>query len=244
MIVLCSCGEVSQNRSASGKQNEKVKAVVITAGHGFQKEPFFEIFDSFDNIEYNHFPLKDDSEIFEDISNWDYDVIVLYNMTQQISPKRRRNFLKLLNRGVGVVALHHCIAAFEDWSEYRKIIGGIYFLHAKQENGIAYKPSTYKHDVDFKIHVEDTSHPVTKGMSDFTIHDETYKNCVFEKDNQVLLSTNHPTSDTPLCWVRQYDRARIFYIQMGHGPSAYADKNYRRVVSRAIRWCANKLNEN
>ena len=34
--------------------------------------------------------------------------------------------------------------------------------------------STYKHDVDFKVHVEDPNHPVTHGIKDFAIHDETY----------------------------------------------------------------------
>lgn len=238
---ICSCSELSIGRQPL---RDKIKVVVVTAGHGFKEEPFFRLFEGYDDIEYVEARQQDHSEIFEDVSAWDYNVIVLYNMTQQISPKRRRNFIKLLNRGVGLVVLHHSIAAFQEWDEFHRIIGGKYYLKAVEENGVKHEAGTYKHDVDFTVNIEDAMHPITRGMSDFVLHDETYKKCVFEKDNQVLLSTSHPTSDEPLCWVRRYGKAKVCYIQMGHGPSAYANESYRRLVARAIRWCAGRLDEN
>ena len=237
---VCSCNESTGPKAGVPEQRGKIKAVVVTGGHGFEKEPFFAVFDGCDDVEYTEARQQDHSEIFEDVSAWDCDVIVLYNMTQQISPKRRENFLKLLRRGVGLVTLHHSIAAFQQWPEYQKIIGGKYYLKATEEH----EAGTYKHDVDFTVHIEDATHPITRGMSDFVLHDETYKKCVFEKDNRVLLSTDHPTSDKPLCWVRRYGKARVCYIQMGHGPGAYENENYRRLVAQAIRWCAGRLDDN
>jgi hypothetical protein len=35
------------------------------------------------------------------------------SMTQQISEKRQKNFLKLLDQGVGIVALHHTMGSFQ-----------------------------------------------------------------------------------------------------------------------------------
>jgi len=218
--------------------------VVITGGHGFKKEPFFTLFEGCKDIEYVNAHQENDSEIFEDISNWDYDVIVLYNMTQEISPKRRENFVKLLHKGVGLVALHHSIGAFQQWPEYRKIIGGKYYLKDMVEDGIEHKASKYKDDVNVNIHVKDKKHPVTRGMTDFTILDETYKDQVFERDNHVLLTTDHPTSDKTLCWVRRHGKAKVCFIQMGHGPSAYGNATYRQLVAQAIRWCAGRLTEN
>jgi len=238
MVCLCSCRMPADSDSVSALADRKTRVVVVTAGHGFDREPFFAMFDSLDNIEYVEAKQQDESEIFEDISGWDYDVIVLYNMTQRISPKRRGNFIKLLEQGVGLVALHHSIAAFQDWPEYRKIIGARYYLSARVEDGVRHEASTYKHGVDMAVRVEDRTNPVTQCMSDFAIHDETYKNCVFEPDNHVLLSTEEPTSDRSVCWVRRYGKARVCYIQLGHGPGAYRNSNYRRLVSQAISWCA------
>jgi len=241
---VCSCNQSTRPKAGVPEQRGKIKAVVVTGGHGFEKEPFFAVFDGCDDVEYTEARQQNHSEIFEDVSGWDYDVIVLYNMTQEISPKRRDNFVKLLDRGVGLVALHHCIGAFQGWGEYRKIIGGKYYLKEMTEEGVVHSKSTYKHDLDITVHVESPRHPITRDMKDFAIHDEAYKKSAFEKDNLVLLTTNHPASDKPLCWVRRYGKAKVCYLQLGHGPEAYANKNYRRLVSRAIRWCAGRLDEN
>ncbi len=234
---LCSCKGLLKSGECPAKKCDKIKAVVVVGGHDYEEKPFFSLFDGYDDIEYTKFQLKDDSELFEDISNWNYDVIVLFNMTQKISPKRQENFVKLLNRGVGLVTLHHAIGSFQEWPQYREIIGAKYYLKATDNN----PASTYKHDVDMKVHIADTKHPITRGLSDFTVHDETYKNCGFQNDNRILLTTDHPDSDKTVGWVRTYGKANVCTIQLGHGPQGYADPTFRQLIVRSIRWSAGKL---
>lgn len=219
-----------------------IKVAVLTGGHGFERKPFLEMFDSFKGIKYVEVQLKDHSEIFEDISDWDYDVIAMYSMTQNISQKRKDNFKKLLNRGIGLVALHHNMGSFQNWPEFKKIIGGKYYLKPTEENGVKHRGSTYKHDIDMNVRIADASHPITRGMKDFKIHDEGYKYCGFEKNNRVLLTTDHPDSDKTIAWTRKYGKAKVCTIQLGHDAAAYQNANYRRLVARAIRWCAGRLN--
>ena len=219
-----------------------LKVAVLTGGHGFQRKAFRDMFLSFKNLKFTEIQLKDHSEIFEDIANWDYDVLVMYNMTQEISPKRRENFKQLLDWGIGLVCLHHNLGAFQDWPEFKKICGAKYYLKPANQIGKQHRASTYKHDVDMQIRVADTSHPITRGLADFKIHDEAYKYCDFEKDNHVLLTTNHPDSDTTIAWTRKFARARICGIQLGHDASAYTNPNYRKLLSRAILWTAGRLN--
>jgi len=219
----------------------RLKVVVVTGGHGFEHDPFFEMFGEMETIKYVEAVQKDHSELFEDISGWDYDVVVFYNMTQNISPKRRKNFIKLLSRGIGVVALHHTMGAYQQWPEFKEIIGTKYYLQDTVEDGVTHGKGSFLHDVDMTVHVANRSHPITKGMRDFTIHDETYKNCWFDEKNRVLLTTDHPTSDRTIGWVRRYRKARICTIQLGHDSKAYANSNYRQLVERAILWTAGKL---
>jgi type 1 glutamine amidotransferase len=220
-----------------------IKTAVVTGGHGFNKPAFLGLFEGHADIGYVHVPQKDHSELFEDITQWPYDVIVLYNMTQEIPEKRRRNFVGLLDQGVGLVVLHHAIAAYQAWPEFQDIIGARYFLEDTTVNGVAHSKSGYQHDVDFTIKVEDRNHPITLGLSDFRVHDETYNNWFFAPGNHLLLSTDHPASDKPVCWVRTYRNARVCHIQIGHGPSIFADENYRRLVAQSIRWTAGRLND-
>jgi len=236
---LCSCCECHRSAKDLSLPGENLKVLVVTGGHDFERTPFFTLFEGYDDIEYVEAQLKDDSEIFEDISGWDYDVIVFFNMTQKISSKRQENFTKLVKDGVGVVALHHCMGSYQEWPEYIKIIGGRYNLQASEEGGVKREASTYDHDKDFTVHIEDSRHPITRGLSDFEVHDETYKKCSFEKDNHLLLTTNHPDSDAELGWVRNYGRGKVCFIMVGHGPGVYANPTYRQLVARAIRWSAN-----
>jgi type 1 glutamine amidotransferase len=219
----------------------ELKVVVVTGGHAFEREPFFEMMDSIEEITYTEAVQKDHSELFEDISNWKYDVIVFYSMTQEISEKRKKNFLKLLNQGVGVVALHHTMCSFQQWPEFKKIIGTKYYTKDIIEDGVMCKAGSYEHDIDMAIRVRDKLHPITEGMSDFPIHDEGYKNCWFDQGNYVLLTTDHASSDETVGWVRRYGKSKICTIQLGHDSQAYENRNYRRLVKRAILWTAGRL---
>jgi type 1 glutamine amidotransferase len=218
-----------------------IKAVVVTGGHGFEHGPFFALFQGHDDIRYVEAAQKDHSELFEDISDWDYDVIVLYNMTQNISPKRQANFKALLERGVGLVALHHAQGAFNAWDDYRRIIGARYPLKPQEIDGVKFETGTYKHDLDLTVRIADPEHPITRGLSDFEIRDETYKGAWFAGDNHVLLTVDHPTSDKTVGWTRRHGNARVAFIQLGHDAKAYANPNYRQLVTRAIRWSAGRL---
>ena len=222
------------------RAEEKIKAVVVTGGHGFNQAAFLPVFEGHDDIAYTHFPLKDHSEVFENISNWPYDVIVLYNMTQKISEKRRANLLALLDRGVGVVTLHHAMADYQDWLEFRKIAGGKFRSREMTEDGVTYPKSGWKHGVRIPAHIADPNHPITQGMEDFVVVDETYCRYSVEPDVHVLLTTDEPTSEKALAWCGAYRKSRTFGIQLGHGTSIFDHPAYRRIVAQAIRWTARR----
>ncbi len=225
-------------QTAGAAEESMIKAAVITAGHGYDKPAFDAMFASFADIDSVMLHQQDDSEIFEDISAWPYDVIVLYNMTQRISEQRQENLLALLDRGVGLVALHHAVAAFNDWPEFADIIGCRYFLKEKEVDGVRHPKSGYQHDVEFVVRVADPNHPVTRGVEDFTVVDETYNGAIFDPDAHVLLTTDHPKSDKIVGLAKQYRNARVCYLQPGHGPDIFADPNYRQLVTQAIRCAA------
>lgn len=223
--------------------SKPIRAAVVTGGHDFDAKVFPGLFAGQADIEATIVPQKDDSEIFENIEDWPYDVIVLYNMTQKISEKRQANFIALLRRGVGLVALHHAVAAFNQWPEYRKIIGANYFLVETVIDGQTFPRGTYKHDVHIQVDIADPAHPITRGVEPFALIDETYNTYTFDPAAKALLSTANPESARTLCHVKTYDKAKVCYLQLGHGPQAFSDANYQRLVAQAVRWTAGRLGE-
>ena len=245
-IILAVLGTVAAVMAfpAAGEEassNPKpLRAVVVTGGHAYDKEAFEALFKGIPGIEFVFQEQRDHSELFEDISGWDYDVIVFYSMTQNISEQRRQNFLSLLDRGVGVVALHHIISGFNGWPEFQKVIGSRFLFAPVEQDGTTLPASSYKHDIEIAVRIADPSHPVTHGVTGFTTVDETYLGCAFEPDNYVLLTTDHPTSDTNIGWVRTYRKSRVCTIQLGHGPSIFAAPQYKKLVVQAVNWTARR----
>ena len=226
-------------------QAKKIRVLVVTGGHGYDKKIFPKVFAGHDDIEVAFSQNKKGRPpLFDDISAWRHDVMVLYNFKQRMSARQRANFVKLLERGVGLVVMHHAIAAYPDWVEYPKIIGATYVLKdGVVRDGVKYVRPVWKHHVKMQIHVEDAKHPITAGLADRDIVDESYKKWTYHKGNHLLLSTDCPLNNKQIAWTRTYAKARVFFHQLGHGPGIFTDKTYRTIIARGIRWTARRLGD-
>ncbi len=211
----------------------KVRILIITGGHAFEEPQFFGMFESIPDVVVTKATLPAAAELLKPSLAEECDVVVFYDMwVAGFSPAQQKAFVALLEQGIGVVALHHTLAAHQDWPEYQKIIGGKYFTQPRKGDGGDLPGSTYQHDVDMKISIADSEHPITQGMKPFEIHDEAYAG--YEKDPQatVLLTTDHPKSDREVAWVKNYGNSRVFYLQLGHDHFAYENPQYKELVAR------------
>ncbi|MFH1742683.1 MAG: ThuA domain-containing protein [bacterium] len=220
---------------------DPIRVLVVTGGHDFEQEPFFEVFKGEKDITYKWMEYPEAATMFYPDKRSSYDVIVFYDLFQGLTEDDKAALLDLLKNGKGVVALHHCIASHSDWPEYEKIIAAKYFLKDTEEGGKTYPKSTYNHDQKMNVHVCDPEHPITKGIKDFTIQDETYGGFRVMDGVHRLLETDHPLSDKTIGWCHTYEKSKVVYIQLGHDHFAYDNPNYRRIVRQAIRWVDGKL---
>src|SRR4029434_9707627 len=120
---------------------------------------------------------------------------------------------------------------------YEKIIGGTY-PEEDGKSGVVTEKVGYEHDVKIPVTIVAKDHPITAALNDFTIHDEIYWGYRVHPEVTTLISTTHPKSGKPLGWCRQQGKSRVVYLQLGHGPEAFEDVNYRRLVANSIRWSA------
>jgi type 1 glutamine amidotransferase len=218
----------------------KIRVLLITGGHDFEHDQFFQLFKDNPEITYKAFEQPAAQAEFSAEAAQNYDVIVTYDYGQKISAQAKADLVARLKEGKGLLVLHHAIATYPDWPEYWKIIGAHYYLAKTNINGVEKARSAYKHGMHFKLHVEDPAHPVTKGVSDFEIHDETYKWFDVAEDVHPLLTTEEPESNKVIAWAKTYEAARVVYLQSGHDHFAYDNPNYQKILRQAIRWTAKK----
>ena len=232
----------SQAPAADADQSSKgkIRVLVVTGGHDFEKEPFYKLFKDNPDISYQAVEHPNVYAMFKATAASQYDVIVTYDFNQKITEEAKGDLVARLKDGKGLVVLHHAIATYPEWPEYWNIIGARYYLAATNINGVAKLRSAYKHGVDFKIHVADPQHPVTRGVKDFDTHDETYKYFDVAEDVHPLLTTEEPLSNKVIAWAKTYEGARVVYMQCGHDHLGFENPNYQQILRQAIQWTARK----
>ncbi len=142
-------------------------------------------------------------------------------MVQNITDAQKAKFLSLFDKGIGLVVLHHALVSYQHWPEYERIIGGRY-PEAEGKSGVVTPAVGYEHDVDIPVVIAAQDHPVASGLSNFVIHDEIYWGFRVGPDITPLLTTSHAKSSKPLAWARTEKKSRVVFIQLGHGPEAFA----------------------
>ncbi len=221
-------------------QGQKIRVLITTGGHGFEAEPFFAMFDAMPDIEYTKAKLPEDADRLRPGLETQYDCLVMYDMASGFSPQQRKAFVALLSRGIGVVSLHHNLGAHRNWDQFRKIIGGKFIFEDCEIDGKHYAKTSWSHGEHLKITVVDPNHPITQGIGNFEIDDETYGVFYTAPQVHVLLKTDHPKNNPLVAWTLKYGNSRVFYLMLGHDRHAYGNPNYVRLVHQGIRWASGK----
>ncbi len=241
-VSVLSASAAGAAKAPAAEKQRPLRALVVTGGHAFDQRSFGAMCRSLEGIACRQVQQPKAGDEFAPDRRDAFDVVVLFDMVQQISEKHKKDMLDMLRRGKGLVILHHAIAARQAWPEYFKIMGGQYYIKPRTPEAAKLPPppklSTYRHDVWIHAMVKDKTHPITAGMHDFWIFDEVYKHYDVRDGARVLLGTDHPENEPTLGWAKTYGASRVVYLQLGHGPEAYNDSAYRELVARAIRWTA------
>src|SRR5690348_2673096 len=160
LAVWCAIASPAVAADSPEKTSKPIRVLLTYGGHGFEQKPFYAMWDSLPGIRYTKAKLPDSADLLKPGLEKQYDVLVMYDMSNGFTPQQRQNFVELLKTGIGVVSLHHNLCAHEDWPEYRTLIGGRYFQKLETIDGKEYAPSHYLHDQHMEVKIADRNHPI------------------------------------------------------------------------------------
>lgn len=209
----------------------RLKAAVITEWHPFDVINFQRLFARFGDFEA--FPQSFD--IFaKDERNSEYDVVVYYNMSfpapEPQDPRRLYLEHRLGSAQQGIVLLHHGILSYAEWAFWDNVSG------TRDRNFKYFPQQTLRYDIN-----QSAYHPITHGISGFTLVDESYTMAEPTADNEILVTTDHPNSMRAIAWTRRYKNSRVFCYQSGHDNSTWSDPSFQQLLRRGMLWSAGKL---
>lgn len=233
--LLSLCIFLSGLSCSSHTEKKTAHVLFITGGHDYDSEQF-EVLLSKLPITYDHVEHPNAHKMLKSDPISKYDVVLLYDMPKEISEEARADFIAMLEKGKGLVVLHHAFCSYDIWPEYVKIAGGRYHHFPWKKDGVEQSPSTFKHNVEFNIKVEDPDHPITKGISDFSLIDEAYDNTEILPNIHPLLSTNTPGNGPFVCWTNNYGKSRVVTLTLGHDNQVWENPSFIEILSRSILW--------
>jgi len=162
-------------------------------------------------------------------SNWN----AFPESTRQWGEVAEKAILDFVNRGGGFVLFHSASAAHYDWPEYQQMVGATWG-----------KNTRHGQIAPFQVKIQNTKHPVTKGMSNFVITDELWVEMDQQPGNEVLCSAFAPSSnkgrdqDEPVLICRKQGKGRCFYLVLGHDVAAMQNSGWKTLMQRGTEWAA------
>lgn len=220
---------------AGSSTDERIPVAVVSGHHAYDVRGFQSLLRALPGVD----PYPQHLEDFAADSGQaqaGYAAIVFYNYHQATPGEaggatglQVRHALERLGEGPqGIVLLHHALVAFPQWEKWSELCG------------LRDRAFTTHRDQAFRVEIADPEHPITRGLSDWEMVDETYQIAGVGSQGRILLKTSHPKSMATLAWARTYQQARVFCYQSGHDRQAYDDPNVRAVLARGIAWVSGR----
>ena len=231
-LALVVAGSFALSRGEEPRPVQAVRVMVVTGGHPYDTS-FESLFEGYKEIVAKVYPW--DVAYKRDFRP-SVDVLVLYNLTQEIDQVERKNLQDFVESGKGLVVLHHAIASYwKTWPWYQEVTGAKYFL--KTEGDIpASKPTMGQQMLARPV----GEHPITAGLGPLRWEEEAYKGMVISPAVKVLLETDNPASERQLAWISPYQKSRVVVILAGHDRKAHLYPGYRTLIKNAILWSAGR----
>lgn len=213
--------------------SQKLKAAIITECHPVDMIEFHKLFWSF--VDFECYVQSFDMFASDNKNNEKYDVVVYYNLSIPTPEKENliRKYIenKMGSTNQGILLLHHAICCYPEWD-------GVW----TELTGIRNRKFKYYWNQTVRYDIKDDSHPITKGLSPWTMIDETYTMQEPETENStVLITADHPNSIKNIAWTRQYKNSRVFCYESGHDDLAYKNVNFKEILKRGMLWCSNQI---
>jgi len=148
-----------------------------------------------------------------------------------LSPKHRETFRKMMDAGVGYVAIHWATAAEKNvGQEYLGILGGwFHFEHA----GLKVEK--------LPLVQIDPEHPICRGWKSYPLHEEYYLNLKFHPDAKPVLKAVVDGKDQIVAWTMERKGpkgGRSFGTTLGHFHANFVIPEFRKALVNGILWTA------
>ena len=226
-VALAAVAGIALFASAAGAPSAKTRVFMLQGGgHDWKNHlPILgEILTKTGDFEVI---ISDDMDQLKAENIKKYTVVLFYGSGQNFkTPEQEKGLCDFVRSGGAFAGIHSATDSFKKSDAYWEMIGGRFAGHGGGK---------------FMVRIEDKNHPITKGLQDFEIQDETYRHKYHEKAKRHdLIRMDRGKEQQSMAWVRDYGKGRVFYTSLGHGRPAWTNPHFQRLAVRGIYWAAGR----
>lgn len=233
----------------AARAEEKPKLVLITQSKGFEHSAVKNQKDGKNHVQKTWEALAEKTGLFTVEHSKDVTIltpeklketkIIVFVTTGSLpfSAEGFKNFEQWLKDGGAFMGMHCATDTMGDHPVYPKIVGGTFNGHPWNAGDTV------------TIKVQDKKHPATKPFGDsYTLKDEIYQFKNFVPGNvRVLISLDMEKTalkkpyHVPICWVREYEKGRVFYTSLGHREDVWTNPLYQDHIIAGMKWATKQV---
>ncbi len=237
VLSLLTLGAVVCQSQPSAAQETKIPTLIVTGHDVLPAHPWRDttalVRKQLEDSGKFDVKVCEDTSILESSTLDVYKVIVLnfgFWDVPQLSDRAKEHLLAYVKNGGGLMPLHFACSSYQDWPEYRELIGRVW---VKGEAGHGPRAK-------FTVKIVDQQHPITKGMTDFVADDELYAKLSGDADIQVLATADSDWSGKtePLLFVKKYGKGIVVHNLLGHDVPGRDYPEYAKLIVRGAEFAA------
>lgn len=145
--------------------------------------------------------------------------------TVWMQPEQEQAVVKFVEGGGAFLNLHNSMGLYPENGPYLKLAAGKFTGHGPLER--------------FRVEVVDAHHPVTRGITDFSVADEQHTPSYDAGKVRLLLRNRSDDGKTVAAagWVYEPGRGRLCHLANGHTREALHHPMYQRLLRNGVNWC-------
>ena len=152
-----------------------------------------------------------------------FDAVLSYVCAGELTPEQETGLVEYVKGGRPYVGLHGATTIRGEHPAYDEMLGGRFVTHPPV--------------MEVSVTIADPDHPITRGLSDFSIIDELYILDKFDPtQSHVLAMATLEGKVHPVAYVKSYGKGKVFYLALGHDEQALAHPQFRQMLVQGLAW--------
>jgi len=176
--------------------------------------------------------ISEDPWVLTTPSMQNYEGIALVlNQDERWPAPVEKALADLVAGGKGIGIFHSADNCFPGWKEFEEMVGLLWRIDDVHKAG-------HDHYGPYTVEIADKNHFITRGLENFPITDELYRDLTKYADFHVLAEafSKDKQAKYPLIMVKTYGKGRVFHTALGHDTDTMLAEGYRRTTQRGMLW--------